>query len=80
MLQLTLVLLYALKHLEYLDDISMDKFYSETIPGEGGSYFTVDEIELKKMVDRIFYSHNPSGEVEEENTETGSSEKFKRKN
>ena len=69
----------ALKHLEYLDDISMDKFYSETIPGEGGSYFTVDEIELKKMVDRIFYSHNPSGEVEEENTETGSSEKFKGK-
>lgn len=45
----------ALKYVKYIKNINIDNVTMETIPGEGGSYFTVDEEGLKELVQRVFY-------------------------
>lgn len=54
----------ALKYAKYLKDINMDNVTMETIPGEGGSYFTVDTEGLKELVDRVFFDAEEEPEPE----------------
>lgn len=55
-----LTLTDALKYVKYLKEINTDNIYMTTIPGTGGSYFTVDEAKLRQLVEDVFY------DVEEE--------------
>lgn len=43
-----------LSYVKYLDGISVDNFYTTTIPGSGGSYFTVDTEGTKELVEQVF--------------------------
>ncbi|MEA4816957.1 MAG: LCP family protein [Lachnospiraceae bacterium] len=45
----------ALSYAKYIGDISTENISMQTIPGEGGSYFVVNEEELEKMVKEIFF-------------------------
>lgn len=50
----------ALEYIDIVKNLNLDKVNMETAPGEGGSYFTIDEAALEEQVQRIFY------DVEEE--------------
>ncbi|WP_304507145.1 LCP family protein [Anaerotignum sp.] len=45
----------ALKYVKYLKEIDPEKMTTVTIPGEGGSYFDMDEAGTKALVDRLIY-------------------------
>ncbi len=55
----------------YMQNLSIDDVYMETIPGEGGGFFWADDEGVEELVQRVFYSHNIAGEEvqEEENAE-----------
>lgn len=55
------------EYASYMEYISIDSVYMETIPGEGGAYFWADEEGLSELSNRIFYSHDifPSDTSEE---------------
>ena len=57
----------ALKYMKYVKDIDLSKITSETIPGEGGSYFDMDEVGTKELIDRLVYGIVPT-ESEEDMT------------
>lgn len=59
----------ALKYVKYLKDINLENVSMETIPGEGGSYFTLDEKDTKELVDRVFYSNDSTPPIEASKTE-----------
>lgn len=72
----------ALKYAKYIKDIRMENVTMETIPGEGGSYFDMDEEGTKKLVDRIFYGigteeTEDTDKKEENNTENSESKHLK---
>lgn len=48
-------ILDALKYVKYINYISVDDVSMETIPGEGGSYFTLDKKGTAEVVARLFY-------------------------
>lgn len=52
-------LLDAVEYAKYIKDISFENISMETIPGEGGSYFDIDEEGTKEVVSRVFYSNSP---------------------
>lgn len=45
----------ALKYVKYLKEIDPEKMTAVTIPGEGGSYFDMDEAGTKALIDRLIY-------------------------
>lgn len=45
----------ALKYVKYLKEIDPEKMTTVTIPGEGGSFFDMDEAGTKALVDRLIY-------------------------
>ncbi|MDD3393208.1 MAG: LCP family protein [Anaerotignum sp.] len=45
----------ALKYMKYLKDIDPAQMTTDTIPGEGGSYFDMDEDGTKALIDRLIY-------------------------
>lgn len=45
----------ALKYVKYLKDIDPAQMTTTTIPGEGGSYFDMDEEGTKALIDRLIY-------------------------
>ena len=58
----------------YMQNLSINDVYMETIPGEGGAFFWADEEGVDELVQRVFYSHNITGEEviqEEETAEEG---------
>ena len=57
----------ALKYVKYVKDMDPSKVTSETIPGEGGSYFDMDEEGTKELIDRLIYGIEPT-ESEEDKT------------
>lgn len=65
----------ALKYVKYIKDISMDNVTMETIPGEGGSFFTHDPAGTKELVDRVFYSKTVIGGNADENEEAEKEQK-----
>ena len=58
----------ALKYAKYVTDINVENVVMETIPGEGGSYFTPDMEGVKELSDRVFYGIQPEPEVIVEET------------
>ena len=54
----------------YMEKLSVNDVYMETIPGEGGSFFWADEEGLKELSQRVFYSHDISGEEKPAEEET----------
>lgn len=58
----------AIKYSKYISDIDMENVTMETIPGEGGSYYTPDMEAVKEIVDRIFYDIIPESETAQEET------------
>ena len=48
-------ILDALKYVKYINYISADNVTMETIPGEGGSYFTYDKKGTTEVVARLIY-------------------------
>lgn len=68
----------ALDYVQYIKDIDMNHVTMETIPGEGGSYFTLDQKGTRELVDRVFYSdsiNTKKEEPDEENQEPVSDSK-----
>lgn len=57
----------ALKYIKYINDIDVNNVIMETIPGEGGAYFTADKEGIKEAVDRIFYGKQTEVPESEEN-------------
>ena len=55
----------ALGYVKYLEGISVDNFYTATIPGEGGNFFIPDTEGLRKMVEDVFYDVEAKEEVAE---------------
>ena len=53
------------EYASYMENLSMANVYMETIPGEGGGYFWADEEGVKELSQRVFYSHDITGEGEE---------------
>ena len=47
-------LLNAIEYSKYINDINFENISMETIPGEGGSYFDIDEEGTKEVVQRVF--------------------------
>ena len=54
----------------YMQNLSIDDVYMETIPGEGGAFFWADDEGVEELVQRVFYSHNVTGEEEAQTEET----------
>ncbi len=45
----------ALKYVKYLKDVDPEKMTTVTIPGEGGSYFDMDEEGTKTLIESLIY-------------------------
>lgn len=54
----------ALKYTQYLKDIDVQSMEAVTIPGEGGSYFDMDEEGTKVLIDRLIYGIEPTQTVQ----------------
>ena len=50
----------ALKYVKYLKDVDSTNMETATIPGEGGSYFDMDEDGTKALIDRLVYGIEPN--------------------
>ena len=48
----------------YMQNLTINDVYMETIPGEGGGFFWADDEGVNELVQRVFYSHDIAG-VEE---------------
>ena len=65
-----LTLTDALKYVKYLKGINVDDIYNTTIPGTGGSYFTVDETALRSLIEDVFYDVEAETPDAEDNSQT----------
>lgn len=62
----------ALQYVQYINDIDPATMVMETIPGEGGAYFDMDEEGTKALIDRLVYGNAP--QVAEPDTHTVSNQ------
>ncbi len=60
-----LTLTDALSYVKYLEGISVDNFYTATIPGVGGSFFVPDTEGMRAMVEEVFYDVETEDIIEE---------------
>ncbi|MGN0136467.1 LCP family glycopolymer transferase [Anaerotignum sp.] len=54
----------ALKYVKYVKDLDPAKITSDTVPGEGGSYFDIDEEGTKALIDWRIYGIEPEEDVQ----------------
>ena len=55
----------ALKYVKYVKDLDPAKITSDTVPGEGGSYFDVDEEGTKELIDWRIHGIQPVAETDD---------------
>lgn len=60
----------ALKYAGYIKEIDPAAITTDTIPGEGGSYFDMDEEGTKELVDYRIYGKEPPAYMTDDGTET----------
>lgn len=60
----------ALKYAGYIKEIDPASITTDTIPGEGGSYFDMDEEGTKELVDYRIYGKEPPAYMTDDGTET----------
>lgn len=60
----------ALKYAGYIKEIDPASITTDTIPGEGGSYFDMDEEGTKELVDYRIYGKEPPAYMTDDDTET----------
>lgn len=60
----------ALKYASYVKEIDPASITTDTIPGEGGAYFDMDEEGTKELVDYRIYGKEPPAYMTDEGTET----------
>lgn len=54
----------ALKYVKYVKDLDPEKITSDTVPGEGGSYFDIDEEGTKELIDWRINGIEPKEDVQ----------------
>lgn len=54
----------ALKYVKYVKDLDPGKITSDTVPGEGGSYFDIDEEGTKELIDWRINGIEPTEDVQ----------------
>ena len=54
----------ALKYVKYVKDLDPAKITSDTVPGEGGSYFDMDEEGTKELIDWRIHGIEPVAETD----------------
>lgn len=54
----------ALKYVKYVKDLDPAKITSDTVPGEGGSYYDIDEEGLKELIDWRIHGIEPVEDVQ----------------
>lgn len=60
----------ALKYASYVKEIDPASITTDTIPGEGGAYFDMDEEGTKELVDYRIYGKEPPAYMRDDGTET----------
>ncbi len=60
----------ALKYASYVKEIDPASITTDTIPGEGGAYFDMDEEGTKELVDYRIYGKEPPAYMTDDGTET----------
>lgn len=60
----------ALKYASYVKEIDPAAITTDTIPGEGGAYFDMDEEGTKELVDYRIYGKEPPAYMTDDGTET----------
>ncbi|MBR5590190.1 MAG: LCP family protein [Anaerotignum sp.] len=55
----------ALKYVKYVKDLDPAKITSDTVPGEGGSYFDMDEEGTKELIDWRIHGIQPVAETDD---------------
>lgn len=60
----------ALKYAGYIKEIDPASITTDTIPGEGGAYFDMDEEGTKELVDYRIYGKEPPAYMTDDGTET----------
>ena len=60
----------ALKYAGYVKEIDPASITTDTIPGEGGAYFDMDEESTKELVDYRIYGKEPPADTTVDGTET----------
>ena len=60
----------ALKYAGYIKEIDPAAITTDTIPGEGGAYFDMDEEGTKELVDYRIYGKEPPAYMTDDGTET----------
>ena len=60
----------ALKYAGYIKEIDLAAITTDTIPGEGGAYFDMDEEGTKELVDYRIYGKEPPAYMTDDGTET----------
>ena len=60
----------ALKYARYIKEIDPAAITTDTIPGEGGAYFDMDEEGTKELVDYRIYGKEPPAYMTDDGTET----------
>ncbi len=59
----------ALKYVKYAKDLDPAKITSDTVPGEGGSYFDMDEEGTKELIDWRIHGIQPVAETDDVTSE-----------
>ena len=59
----------ALKYVKYVKDLDPAKITSDTVPGEGGSYFDMDEEGTKELIDWRVHGIQPVAEADDVTSE-----------
>ena len=62
----------ALEYIQLMKGLDMGKVTMESVPGEGGSYFTADKAALAEQVQRLFFDEPEPEPAPETNGEDGS--------